>query len=130
MLTFVCTAVQSKSRISMPDMKAVNFAEAKAGHKLNGSVINEIEVDTESSCQSICVEEERCQSYNFGSTRNNAGRFKCQLSDSDRFSGHVNFTKDQDYIYRGLQVKCIFTALQKCYLNPPKSRLTRSLYAC
>ena len=101
-------AVHGISRISEPGFKAVNFAKAIEGHKLNGSTIKEKKVDSESSCRLECVEEERCQSYNFGTTRNNAGKFKCQLSDSDRFYGHVNFTKDQYFIYRGLQVKCSF----------------------
>lgn len=103
-LTVVCTAVHCISRISQPDLKAVNFAKAKEGHKLNGSVIKEIEVDSESSCQFECVKEERCQSVNFGTTKNNAERFKCQLSDSDRFIGSINFTKDETFNYRGIQV--------------------------
>lgn len=110
-LTLVCTAVYcvyGRSRISQPNLKAVNFAEALEGHKLNESVIKETEVDSELSCQFEWVEEERCQSYNFGTTKNNDERFKCQLSDSDRFRGYVNFTKDQDFIYGGLQVKCTF----------------------
>ncbi|KAL9982271.1 hypothetical protein ACROYT_G004297 [Oculina patagonica] len=105
----VCAAVYCVygiSRISEPDFKAVNFAKAIAGQKLNGSVIKEVEIESESSCRLECVEEERCQSYNFGTTKNDAGRFKCQLSDSDRFSGHVNFTEDQGFIYRGLQSSC------------------------
>ena len=104
MLTLVCTAVYGTSRISEPDLKAVNFAEAIEGRKLNGSVIKEIEVDSESSCQLECLDEERCQSYNLGTTKDNSEKFKCQLSDSDRFVGFVNFTEDEGYIYRGLQV--------------------------
>ena len=103
-LAVVCTAVYGISRISEPDLKAVNFAEAIEERKLNGSVIKEIEVDSESSCQFECVGEERCQSYNFATTKNNFQTSKCQLSDSDRFVGFVNFTEDEDFIYRGLQV--------------------------
>ena len=104
MLTLLCTAVYGISRISVPDLKAVNFAEAIEGRKLSGSVIKEIEVDSESSCQFQCVGEERCQSYNFATTKNNSEKFKCQLSDSDRFVGFVNVTEDKDFIYRGKQV--------------------------
>ena len=104
MLTLLCTAVFGISRISEPDLKAVNFADAIEGRKLTGSVINEIEVDSESSCQFECVGEERCQSYNFRTTKDNSGKFKCQLSDSDRFVGFANFIEDKDFIYKGRQV--------------------------
>ena len=106
-VTLVCTAVYGISRISEPDLKAVNFAEAIEGRKLTGSVIKEIEVDSESSCRFECVGEERCKSYNFRNTKDNSGKFKCQLSDSDRFVGFVNFTEDEDFIYRGSQVNLI-----------------------
>ena len=103
-LALVCTAVHGMSRISEPDLIAVNFAEAINGRKLTGSAIKEIEVDSESSCQFECVGEERCQSYNFATTKNNSGKFKCQLSDSDRFVGFANFIEDKDFIYKGRQV--------------------------
>ena len=103
MLTLVCTAVHGISRISQP-FKAVNFAKEIAGRKLNGSVIKETEVESESSCRLECVEEEKCRSYNFGITKNNARGFACQLSDSDRFVGHVNFTANEEFHYRGIKV--------------------------
>ncbi|KAL9986966.1 hypothetical protein ACROYT_G001193 [Oculina patagonica] len=87
-------------------MKAVNFAKAIAGQRLNGSVIKEIEVESEGSCRLECVEEDRCQSYNFGTTKNNADRFKCELSDNDRFVGFINFTKEENFNYRGIQSIC------------------------
>ncbi|KAL9969898.1 hypothetical protein ACROYT_G022171 [Oculina patagonica] len=105
-LTLVCTAVYGINRISELDFKAVNFAKAIAGHKLNGSVIKEKEVDSERSCQSECVGEEKCKSYNLGTKQNNAGTFTCQLSDSDRFVGFANFTEDKDFIYRRWQSTC------------------------
>ena len=104
MLTLVCTAVYGISRISEPDLKAVDFAKKIAGRKLNGSVIKETEVESESSCQFGCAEEEKCQSYNFRAIKNNDGIFTCQLSHSDRFVGFINFTEDKNFIYRGLQV--------------------------
>ena len=82
---------------------AVNFAHAIEGRKLNGSVINEEEVDSESSCRLKCVNNKRCLSYNFGRTSNKSGRFKCQLSDSDRFVGIANFTTDENFKYVGIQ---------------------------
>ena len=98
------TTAYGMNRISQPNLKAVNFAKSIEGRKLNGSVIKQIEVDSEGVCRLECVEEERCQSYNFGIIENPAGRFVCQLSDSDRFVGLVNFTKDDDFKYRGMQV--------------------------
>ena len=100
----VCSAVYGINRISEPDLKAVSFAEKIAGQKLNGSLIKEIDVDSESSCQLQCVDEERCQSFNFGTQKGDSGKFKCQLSDSDRFVGFANFTEVENFIYRGIKV--------------------------
>ena len=100
----VYSAVYGINRISEPDLKAVSFAEKIAGQKLNGSLIREIDVDSESSCQLECVNEERCQSYNFGTQKGDSGKFKCQLSDSDRFVGFANFTEVENFIYRGIKV--------------------------
>ncbi|KAL9982287.1 hypothetical protein ACROYT_G004313 [Oculina patagonica] len=105
-LTLICTTVHGISRISPPGFKAVNFSRAIEGRKLNESVIKEVEVESEISCRLECVEEERCQSYNFGLTKNDAGRFKCQLSDSDRFFGHFNFAADEKFSYRGIKSAC------------------------
>ncbi len=103
-LFLVVTSVYGTGRISRPNLKAVNFAHAIQG-RLNGSVIKEIEVDSEISCQFECVEEMKCYSYNFGPKNDNTGKFKCQLSNSDRFAGFVNFTEDNDFKYGGLQVE-------------------------
>lgn len=110
MLTLICTTVYGINRISHSDLKAVNFANVIAGYKLNGSVIREIEVNSERLCQFACVDEERCLSYNFGptngtnTTKKNAARFVCQLSNSDRFVGLANFAYDKEFIYKGRQV--------------------------
>ena len=85
--------------------QAVNFAKEIRGRRLNGSVIREIKVDSESSCRLHCVKESSCVSYNFGSTINNKKMFKCQLSDSDRFVSFKNFTEDNTFLYRGVKVR-------------------------
>lgn len=103
-LSLLCTAVCGISRTSKPGLKAVNFARPIEGWKLNGSVISEKEVDSESSCRYECVQDERCKSFNFGSKKNKAGRHLCQLSDSDRFVGCVNFTAAAGFRYRGIKV--------------------------
>ena len=110
-LTLLCATVYGISRISQPELKAVNFAQAIEGYKLNGSVFKEIEVNSERSCQFECVDEEKCLSYNFGPTsgtnsaKQNTKRFTCQLSNSDRFVGFANVAEDKEFIYKGRQVK-------------------------
>ena len=98
------TVVFGVSRISEPSLKAANFAKAIEGWKLNGSVVSQTKVDSESSCRVKCVEDERCQSYNFGIVEDSSGRFACQLSDSDRFASRVNFSEVEDFRYRGIEV--------------------------
>ena len=100
---FFVGAVCGANRFTEPSFKAINFAKAIIGQKLNGSLIKETEVNSEISCQFACVMESRCLSYNFGSAEGKK-RFKCQLSDSDRFVGIRNFTEDGELIYRGIQV--------------------------
>lgn len=96
--------VHSLNRFSEPNFKAINFAaEAIKGHKLNGSVIKEIEVSSEISCQFECVANKNCLSYNFAPIQGKEA-YSCQLSDSDRFDGHANFTREDGVIYRGIQV--------------------------
>nr|XP_058958291.1 ficolin-2-like [Pocillopora verrucosa] len=92
-------------RMMTPVFQAVNFAREIRGRRLNGSVIREIQVDSESSCRLHCVKESSCVSYNFGSTINNK-KFKCQLSDSDRFASFKNFTEDNKFLYRGVKSDC------------------------
>ena len=92
-------------RMMTPVFQAVNFAREIRGRRLNGSVITEIQVDSESSCRLHCVNEISCVSYNFGSTINNNKKFKCQLSDSDRFASFKNFTEDNKFLYRGVKVR-------------------------
>jgi len=103
LLVFV-TTVCGISRISETDFKAVNFAIAKEGRKLNGNVIKEIDVESEGACRLHCVNEERCRSYNFGIRNIKPGNLLCQLSESDRFAGIRNFTEVGDFKYKGIQV--------------------------
>ena len=52
-------------------------------------------MDSESSSQFECVDEERRQSYNFGTVNGYQEIFKCKLCDSDRFVGFANLTEDK-----------------------------------
>ena len=103
LLMFYGAAVYAVRRIVDPGLHAINFSKALRGKKLNGSVFQEISVDSEVSCQIACVKETRCLSYNFGSL-NEGDNFTCQLSASDRFTSHENFTEDAKMLYRGMQV--------------------------
>ena len=90
--------------ISTPDVQAVNFSQAKERRKLNGSLMKQVDVMSEVDCRFQCVRDERCLSYNSGNTKNKSGRFVCELSDSDRFLDVGNFTEDDNFTYRGIQV--------------------------
>lgn len=85
--------VHAKSRIPGPNMLAFNFAKPKEGRKLNGNIIKEILVASETHCQCKCLKEERCQSYNFATLENQPDGFVCQLSNSDRFRSLDNYTQ-------------------------------------
>jgi len=98
----IITSTNGITKIITPNFRAVNFAKEIRGRRLNGSVIREMEVDCEGYCQLQCVEENNCLSYNFGSRENK--KFKCQLSNSDRFVGLKNFTEDHEFLYRGIKV--------------------------
>lgn len=104
MVTLFCTLVYCISRISQPGWNGVNFAKAIEGRKLYGRMIKEMDVESESFCRLECVEEQRCQSYNFKIKKNDAEKFNCELSDSDRFYGDTNFTADENFRYRGIKV--------------------------
>ena len=75
------------------------------GRKLLGRVIEETEEESEGACQLKCVDESRCLSYNFGPAEDGK-RLKCHLSDSDRFAAVDNFTQDDEFSNRGIQVLC------------------------
>ena len=112
LIIFFFTTVYSTSRISAPGFQAVNFAQAKERRKLNGSVLKQVDVMSEDECSLQCVGDKRCLSYNFGNTRNESGTFVCEMSDSDRFFGFGNFTEDNNFTYRGLQVTIATTSVQ------------------
>ena len=107
------TSTNGVTRIFKPDLQALNFAKQIRGRRLNGSVIRQIEVDSDVSCQLQCVEQNGCLSYNFGPYENKK-KFKCQLSNSDRFFGSKNFTEDHEFLYRGVQVHDELIDLRYC----------------
>ena len=96
--------VNGITRITTANYKAVNFAKEIKGRKLHGRVIREVKVNTEGSCRLECVEGVGCLSYNFGPTADRK-IFNCQLSDSDRFVSQENFVEDNEFLYRGIQVR-------------------------
>ena len=64
LLFLISVTAYAASRISnrFPRFQAANFGQMMDGKQLNGSVIKEIEVESESSCRLECVNEERCLS--------------------------------------------------------------------
>ncbi|XP_029211143.2 ficolin-2-like [Acropora millepora] len=98
------TVVYAVSRIVDPSFDGVNFAKALFGKRLD-NVFQETVVDSETSCQIKCVKDMRCLSYNFRTT-NKTENLQCQLSDSDRFTSHDNFTQDGEWLYRGMESRC------------------------
>lgn len=105
-LLFVLKAVQGNGRLSELDLIAVNFAKPIKDRKLTGSVIKEAEVTTvKTACKIECVKDERCVSYNLVPIQGKK-TWTCQLSKSDRFVGHENFTEENGTIYRGIQSAC------------------------
>ena len=106
------TLVLGLGRIKTDDLYAVNFATEIKGSKLLGRVIKETEEESEDACQLQCVDESRCLSYNYGPAEDGK-RFKCQLSDSDRFAAVVNFSQDDEFSYRGIQVLCNWVQRRK-----------------
>lgn len=81
----------------------VSFARAKClGLKLNGYVIKEIDVATDTACGFACNNEVNCLSYNSEIAPDQTGRFRCQLRDSDRFAGFDNFKVDTFFKYTGI----------------------------
>ena len=96
------TVAYAVTRIVEPDFEGVNFAAALFGKRLD-KVFQETAVDSETSCQIQCVKNTRCLSYNLGTT-NEKYNFSCQLCDSDRFTSHESFTKDEKWLYRGIEV--------------------------
>ena len=94
----------SKNFLSFPDFKLRNYAEKIVGGRLNGSTIKQLNVSSEMSCQIECVADNRCLSYNLISITG-MDVLICELSDSDRFVGYQNFTRQVGGFYRGLEVK-------------------------
>ena len=107
-LFLISVTAYATSRISnrFPRFQAANFGQMMDGRQLNGSVIKEIEVKSESSCRLECVNEERCKSYNFGGKKNKSERWKCQISDSDRFErpARANFIENKEFSCRGIKI--------------------------
>ena len=84
--------------------KAVNFDKEIKGRRLNSGVILEQDVDTESFCKIKCVDDERCVSYNFEISRNDKGKYKCQLCDTDRYVSATGLVTDVGFKYVGIRV--------------------------
>ena len=56
---------QGSAHFLEPDFMAANFAKVIEDRKLNGTILRELEMASEISCQFECFAEDRCMSYNF-----------------------------------------------------------------
>ena len=93
-----------KNFLSFPDFKLRNYAEKIVGRILSGSTIKQLNVTSEMFCQIECVADNRCLSYNLIPILG-MDLLICELSDSYRFVGYQNFTRQVGGIYRGVEVK-------------------------
>ena len=118
-ISLPATMVLGLVRVNTNDLYAINFAVEVRGHKLIGRVIEETEVDSEDKFQLQCVAKSRCLSYNFGPAED-WRRFKCQLSDSDRFLAVDNFIQDDEFLYWGIQVLRNLVQYQRKQLKKEK----------
>ena len=62
---------QGSTHLLEPDFRAANFAKVIEDRKLNGTILRELEMASEISCQFECFSEDRCMSYNFLSIHGN-----------------------------------------------------------
>ena len=97
--------VQGSNHFLESGFRAANFAKVIKGRKLNGTILRELEMASEISCQFECFSEDRCMSYNFLSIHGNETS-TCQNATkwSDRFVSRVNFTKEDGALFKGIQV--------------------------
>ena len=96
---------QGSTTFLEPDFRAANFTKVIEDRKLNGTILRELEMASEISCQFECFSEDRCMSYNFLSIHGNETS-TCQNATkwSDRFVSRVNFTKEDGALFKGIQV--------------------------
>ena len=92
---------------------------------MNGYVIKEIDVATDTACGFACNNEVNFLSYNSEIAPDQTGRFRCQLSDSDRLADFDNFTVDTVFKHTGIQVTNI--ALLNLRSSPILAVLIQSL---
>lgn len=106
MLTPKGKFVYGISRKSELSLDAVNYMlRIQQKLRLITSLITKTEVDSEISCQFEYLEEPQCKFYNFEAEKNSKNRFRCQLSDSDRFVHLDNLSKDENFRCREIRVK-------------------------
>ena len=104
-LVLALTACRLQRTAQYPHVSALSKCQLRLGLKLTGYVIlKEIDVATDTACGFAFNNQVNCLSYNSEIASDQTGRFRCQLSDSDRFAGFDNFTVDIDFKYAGIQV--------------------------
>ena len=125
-LVLALTACGLQCTAQYPHVSELSKCQLRLGLKLSGYVIlKEIDVATDTAYGFACNNEVNCFSYNSEIASDQTGRFRCQLSDSDRFAGFDNFTVDIDFKYTGIQVTNI--ALLNLRSSPILAVLIHSL---
>ena len=125
-LVLALTACGLQCTAQYPHVSELSKCQLRLGLKLSGYVIlKEIDVATDTAYGFACNNEVNCLSYNSEIASDQTGRFRCQLSDSDRFAGFDNFTVDIDFKYTGIQVTNI--ALLNLRSSPILAVLIHSL---
>lgn len=77
-------------------------------HKLNHSAVVETRgVEDEEECIEACTEKDICRSVNFKKTRDENGKYSCQILDTDKFISHNLFIASLDFHHYSFTVCCL-----------------------
>ena len=77
-------------------------------HKLNHSAVVETRgVYAEEECIAACTERDICRSVNFKTTRDENGKYSCQILDTDKFLSHNLFVASLDFHHYSFTVCCL-----------------------
>ena len=77
-------------------------------HKLNHSAVVETRgVEDEEECIAACTEKDICRSVNFKTTRDENGKYSCQILDTDKFISHNLFVASLDFHHYSFMVCCL-----------------------
>ena len=76
-----------------------------ANGRLKNHTIKNYEVHNMHECEWICYQEHDCVSVNFETKANPDGKQRCELNNSTHAEHGKDLINDEDYIYRGTEVR-------------------------